>query len=208
MKTHSRWNSPAARASLGLTLACAMFVVSLPAQALDVAGVSYQPVAQVGNSPLHLNGAGTPLQAASGVYSAGLYLEQPTHAAQAVLGKAGGKQVRLVMLRDTSARQLTELLSQGLVDNTSNDMLADLVSEIFDVGLLLNAHGVFHAGDTLQIDAHPVTGTTITLGSGARAQPASQSFANPNLFPALMGVWLGEHPVDAHLKQALLGTAI
>ena len=208
MNAISLWNISARKASLGLGLAVAISSVCLPAQALDVAGVSYQPASQMGSSRLTLNGAGTGLQAAYRLYTAGLYLEQPVHAAQGVLANTGGKQVRLVMLRDASPRQMTELLTQGLVDNTDNDTLADLISEIFEIGLMLNEHGVFRTGDTVQIDSHPLTGTTVTIGSGARASADSQSFANPHMFPALMGIWLGDHPVDAGLKQAMLGTSI
>ncbi len=208
MKAISIWNISARKASLVLALAIATVSICVPALAVDISGVSYQPAAQVGTYQLQLNGAGTRLQAASGLYTVGLYLEHPGHAAQSVLTSSGGKQVRLVMLRDTSPRQLAELLTQGLTDNTSNDTLADLISEIFDIGLMLNEHGVFRAGDTVQIDSHPLTGTTVTMGSGARAPADSQSFANPHMFPALVGIWLGNLPVDAGLKQALLGTSI
>jgi hypothetical protein len=207
MKT-SLWNIRPRDCLYGLALAIALIAATQPAGAAEAAGVNYQFATQQGSNQLQLNGVGTRVLASSGLYTAGLYLEQPVHASQAVLANTGGKQLRLVMLRDAPSRQLAELLTQGLVDNASNDALSDLMSEIFDVGLLLSEHGVFRAGDTVQIDSHPATGTTITIGSGARAAPSSQSFANPGMFKVMMEIWLGEHPVDAGLKQALLGQSV
>ncbi len=199
----------ATKAWLSLALAFALSSIACPpAQALDIVDRAPAVAADASSGMLALNGAGTRRQGASSLYRAELRLEQPAHAMPAVLSSHGGTQLLLTVLRDTSPRQLTDLLTAGLVANTSNDNLAELVSEIFDVGLLINAHGLFRAGDTLQMDANPLTGTSITIGSAGRAPADSQSFANPHLFPALMGIWLGEHPVDAELKRSLLGTAI
>ncbi len=200
--------SPAHKALLNLALVFSLSGLSQSAQALDATAPGAASTAPSNNSTLTLNGAGIRHQGIANLYRAELRLEQPAHATQAVLRGTGGKQLRLTVLQDTNPRQLTDVLTLGLVANTSNDELAELVSEIFELGVLINEHGQFHTGDTLQIDAHPLTGTTITIGSAGNTHMDAQSFANPHLFPALLGIWLGEHPVDTALKHSLLGTSI
>jgi hypothetical protein len=57
------------------------------------------------------------------------------------------------------------------------------------------------SGDTVTIDWVPGTGTVIRIKSA----PAGEPFADPAFFTALLRIWLGPHPVDGGLKDALLG---
>lgn len=111
-------------------------------------------------------------------------------------------QFRMVMLKDVKAAQLTELLTQGLVANANDDDLITLVSEIFEVGMLLSEQGTLDAGDSIEVVSHPARETTVSLRAAA---PSALSFANPRFFKVMMGIWLGEHPADPGLKRALLG---
>ena len=202
MKTPS-WKSCAAVATV--CCAAALGVAQMPVYAQDAAGLAPQ---QTGNANLVLNGTGARRGVTNYLYTAKLYLEHKTSDPQAVLRNSGTTQFRLVVLHDTSAAQMADLLSQGLVANASEDDLVALVSEIFDVGVLLSEQGKLLAGDSFEIDAHPATGTTVRFRSRAHAVPVSQTFANPRMFKAMMGIWLGERPADFALKQALLGQPI
>lgn len=197
------WKRSAATATV--CLAATFGAAQLPAVAAEPEK-SAMPKASV--APLLLNGAGVRRDATTGLYTADLYLEHKTSNPTEVLRNRGTTQFRMVMLRDTSATQMVDLITQGLVANASEDDLITLVSEIFDVGLLLREQGKLLAGDSLVIDAHPATGTTLTLRSRAHSEPITQTFANPRLFKAMMGIWLGDHPADPTLKQALLGQPI
>ncbi len=202
MKTLS-WKSRAAAAAV--CCAAALATAQMSAYASGAAGVAPQ---QAGSANLVLNGTGARRGVTSNLYTAKLYLEHKTTNPQAVLQNTGATQFRLVVLHDTSAAQMADLLSQGLVANASEDDLVTLVSEIFDVGVLLSEQGKLLAGDSFEIDAHPATGTTVRIRSRAHTKPISQTFANPRMFKAMMGIWLGEHPADLALKQALLGQPI
>lgn len=178
---------------------------ALPARAADASVATTSPS---GSTTLVLNGTGARKGLTNYLYTARLYLEHKTTDPQAVLQNPGTTRFHMVMLRDTSAAEMADLVSQGLVANATEDDLVELVSEIFDIGVLLSQQGALSAGDSLEIDASPTAGTTLTLRGQAHGTRISQTFANPRLFKAMMGIWLGEHPADPALKQALLGQPI
>ena len=202
MKTYF-WKTRAAAATV--CFATALGAVHLPAHALNAADVAPQTA---NSTTLVLNGTGVRRGTGTYLYTAKLYLEHTTTNPAEVLQNNGAKQFRIVMLHDASATQMADLLTEGLVANASEDDLVNMVSEIFDLGVLLSEQGRLSAGDSFEIDSHPAAGTTLTIRSSAHSAPISQTFANPRMFKVMMGIWLGEHPVDANLKSALLGQPI
>lgn len=202
MKTLS-WKSRAAAATV--CFATALGAVQLPAHALDAAGVAPQTGK---GTTLVLNGTGARRGTGTYLYTASLYLEHKTASPTEVLQNYGAKQFRMVMLHDASAKQMADLLTEGLVANSSEDDLVTMVSEIFDIGVLLSEQGKLSAGDSFELDSHPAAGTTLTIRSSAHSTPITQTFANPRMFKVMMGIWLGEHPADLGLKNALLGQPI
>lgn len=161
-----------------------------------------QGVSQPGTGALVVNGTGVRRDAAADLYSATLFVEQKTSDPAQLALNGGHAKFRVVLLKDARASQLTHLLSQGLVANASDDELIALVSEIFEVSMLLNEQRSLAAGDSIDVVSHPATGTTVTLNT---ATPNAQTFANPLFFKVMMGVWLGKQPADPGLKRALLG---
>lgn len=196
------WKSRAAAATA--CLAAIVGSAQMPAYALGVTGTA----PQAGSTTLVLNGTGARLGTTTYLYSAKLYLEHKTTDPQAILQNMGTTQFRMTMLQDASANEILDLISQGIVANASDDDLITLVSEIFDVGVLIGDQGKLLAGDSIEIDSHPAAGTTLTARSRAHSEPITQTFANPRLFKVMMGIWLGERPADPALKQALLGQPI
>ena len=188
-----------------VALSLALGASALSACAVEVAGVNYQASTQLGSRSLQLNGAGVRIQANDSLYTAGLYLEKKASNAQDVMGSEGIKRLRLVMLRDISAKKLLDLITEGLMANASDDDLGALIPEIYKVSVMLSEQGKLLTGDTFQIDSDPTYGTTISIRGKGRGMPASQTFMRPELFKVMMGIWLGERPVDAGLKNALLG---
>ena len=185
--------------------ALAVFTATLPAWALDVAGVNYRPVTTVEGVSLRLNGAGVRQFASSPLYTAGLYLEQKSSTTQGVLQAKGAKQVRVVMLRETTGKEMGDLLAQGLIGNSSDEDLANLIPEIMELGTLIAERGSLRQGDSFQIDWTATSGTTITVIQHGSRKPVIEVFAKPELIGAMMRMWIGEHPADPALKAALLG---
>ena len=185
--------------------ALAVFTATLPAWALDVAGVNYRPVTTVEGVSLRLNGAGVRQFASSPLYTAGLYLEQKSSTTQGVLQAKGAKQVRVVMLRETTGKEMGDLLAQGLIGNSSDEDLANLIPEIMELGTLIAERGTLRQGDSFQIDWTATGGTTITVIQNGSRKPVIEVFAKPELIGTMMRMWIGEHPADPALKAALLG---
>ena len=193
-------------AALLVALACN--AAAVPAQALEVAGVNFQPQSLLKGTKLQLNGAGVRQQAATPLYTAGLYLERKASTAEEVLQARGAKQIRVVMLREVNSRDFGALLSRGLVTNSNDDQLSNLIPEIMDLGTLIAERGKLEAGDSFVIDWIATQGTTIRVTQRSSRKPAIEVFAKPDVIGALMRIWLGEQPADAELKAALLGKAV
>ncbi len=178
------------------------FLTLLPlAFALTAASIAVQA------QTLQLNGSGIRHQAASPLYSAGLYLDQKRTTTEEVMGSQGAKQLRVVMLRDVSAAEMGDLLASGIVANASDDELRKLIPTLFSIGKMLGEQKKLVAGDSFQIESQPAAATTITIDAKAQGRSVKHVFAQPDLFGTLLRIWLGNQPADAGLKTALLGKA-
>lgn len=175
--------------------------------AKDVGGVNYLESTRAGDTPMTLNGAGVRQQASTALYAIGLYADKRLVTAQEVLAATGPTQLRLVMLRTLSARQLTDMLTQGLVANASDDGSTSLISDVFNVGTMLHERGQLLPGDTIDIESSSTLGITVSIGGNGQRMPAQRTFTNLATYKAMMAIWLGDHPVDTVLKHALLGQA-
>lgn len=149
----------------------------MPAYALDAEGAA----PQTGNSTTRvLNGSDVRRGTTSYPYTANLYLEHKTASPAEALQNNGAKQFRMVMLHDASAAQMADLLTEGLVANASEDDLVTMVSEIFDVGVLLSEQGHLSAGDSFEIDPNPAAGSTLTIRSSTHtARPSRKPLPTP-----------------------------
>jgi hypothetical protein len=175
----------------------------LHAAGAETPGALWQPTLQAGSATLQLNGAGVRRQGAGSFYAAGLYLDQKLATAEAVLGHAGAKQLRVVMLRATSAAEMGELLARGVVANASDEELSRLAPMLFRLGEILGSQQQLAAGDSFQIDWQPGLGTAIRINGQLRGEP----FREPEAFGVMLRLWLGPQPADGTLKNALLGRA-
>jgi hypothetical protein len=112
------------------------------------------------------------------------------------------------MLREVNSRDFGALLSRGLVTNSNDDQLSNLIPEIMDLGTLIAERGKLEAGDSFVIDWSATQGTTIRVTQRSSRKPAIEVFAKPDVIGAIMRIWLGENPADPVLKAALLGKTV
>ena len=185
-----------------LVLSCALFAFG-PAHAADLVG-AWQPTLQTAAGTLELNGAGMRFQGKDGLYTAGLYLEHKQGTPEAVLGCTGAKQLKVVMLREASAGQMGELLAAAMVANASDEELLQLAPVLFRLGEMFGEQKKLAAGDSFQIEWQPGLGTAISVNG----RPQGERFSQPELFNAMLRMWLGKRPADGTLKNALLGQAV
>lgn len=196
------------RTSWALSVGAVLLAASAwatPSDALRVGGVSFAPQAKLGATQLQLNGAGVRQQSAQALYAAALYLEKKQSSPEAAIQDTGAKRLTVTMLRDVSAREMSDLLAAGLKSNSNDTDLHGLVSEVFALSTLIAETRSLRAGDSFHIDWSRATGTTIQIQQQGQARPAVKVFANATFMPAMMRIWLGERPADPTLKSALLG---
>jgi hypothetical protein len=93
------------------------------------------------------------------------------------------------------------------VSNASNDELSKLIPTLFRIGKKVGEQKKLLAGDSFQIESQLAAATTITIDAKTQGQSVKHVFAQPDLFGALLRIWLGNQPADAGLKTALLGKA-
>jgi Chalcone isomerase-like len=181
-----------------LLIAVSAFVVASGAFALEVGGVNLNDKASVGGQELVLNGAGIRSRAIFKVYVGSLYVPAKTADLAAVLAK-GPRRIQMNILRNLSADQLVDALVDGLKENTSPDELAAIKAPTAEMVTIMKAFNDVKEKDVVTLDF--VDGATrIGLNGAARGSIAGEPFNR-----ALTKIWLGENPVQADLKKAMLG---
>jgi chalcone isomerase-like protein len=172
----------------------------VPAFAAEVEGIKLPDPVRVGDASLVLNGAGVRKRLFFRVYVGALYLQRRQADADAVLADAGPKRVAMYLLRDLGAEQLLSALKEGLSDNHSAEQLARLGPQVRQLERIFNAVKAAKSGDVILLDYLPAAGTRVVVNRDEKGTVPGADFSR-----ALLRVWLGEKPVDALLKKAMLG---
>jgi len=171
------------------------------AQPVEIEGVELQPTVQVGGQLLQLNGAGLRTRAFFKVYVAGLYVPQKTSSAAALLAQKGPRRVAITMLRDVDGDTFSAAVSDGLKANNTEQQLARLEAQVAMLQADLKAIGEARKGSVIHFEFTPEAGTRILVDG----QQKGSAIQGADFFTAVLRVWIGDAPVDAGLKKALVG---
>jgi len=165
-------------------------------QAASLAGVTLPDTQQVGNTKLVLNGLGVRTKYMVKVYVAGLYLQQKSSDANAIIKADEPKQIVMQMVHAASKSQMADAFNESFHDNS-----ADAVRLMKpDIDRLLSALEPVKVGDQMVFTYVPGTGTTFTLNGKEKL-----TITGPAFGPVLFSVWLGPKPPNADLKNGMLG---
>ena len=186
-----------ARILLGLFLGC--FFLSV--QSAEVAGVRLEDRDRISNSELMLNGAGLRKRAFFQVYAIGLYLPEKKTAAAEAVAATGPKRVAIHMLRDVDADQFSGALADGIKDNHSEADAKALEPRVKLLAAIMAEMKEAKKGMRITLDWVPAVGTQMTV----EGKPAGAPIPGEDFYRALLRIWLGENPIQADLKKALLG---
>jgi hypothetical protein len=172
----------------------ALWLLPLAAQAKEVGGVNFPPTIQAGGKTLQLNGAGVRTRFFIKVYAIGLYVEQPSRDATAILGDQV-RRAELRMLRSVSASEMAEAIGEAFTANAGSagpqlQARLDRFKAMFP-----NAT----SGEVITLTYIPGTGTVVAAGGKDLGTIEGKDFAD-----VLFSAWIGANPVDDSLKQALL----
>ncbi len=171
------------------------------AQPVEVAGVKYEPHAEVGGQKLVLNGAGVRYKAIFKVYTAGLYLKEKATTPDAVFSSAGPKRLAIQMLREIDANELGKLFTKGMQDNASPEDFSKSIPGVMRIAEVFAAKKKMSTGEGFSVEFIPGTGTVIHVNGKLQGEPIKE----PEFFTTLLRIWLGKNPADSQLKDALLG---
>lgn len=188
------------RAFAAASLATALFA-AVPAHAADVAGVRFDDRTTVAGTDLALNGAGLRTRFMLKVYAMGLYLPRRADTPDAIATVAGPKRILIVTLRELTAEQFADALVDGLKKNHSEAEFARLQARSDELRSALLALKAAPAGTQIRLEWLPGSGTRLSVGNDARGK----DIPGEDFYRALLRIWLGDKPVDADLKNALLG---
>ena len=145
-----------------------------------------------------LNGAGIRTRAIFKVYVGSLYVPAKATDLAAVLAK-GPRRIQMNLLRNLSADDLVDALNDGLKDNNTAAEMAAVKAQKDQLVSIMKAFGEVKEGNVVTLDF--VDGATVIGFNGA----AKGTIAGEAFNKALTKIWLGDKPVQADLKKAMLG---
>lgn len=175
----------------------------LPAWAVvEIKGAKFADTYQLGNQALSLNGAGVRVKLIVDVYAAGLYVPKKDHAAATLLSEAGPKSMQIVLLRNLTGETFADAMVAGFKKNNSEADVAKFQSKMDEIRNMMMTFGEVKKGTVIHIDHLPGAGTHVLVDGVQKGG----EIVGDDFFAALLKIWLGPSPVDADLKDALLGT--
>jgi long-chain acyl-CoA synthetase len=181
-----------------LIIAFAALAIAGGAFAFEVAGVKLDDKATVAGQELVLNGAGLRTKVVFKVYVASLYLPAKTASVAAILD-GGSRRIQINLLRDVSADEFVGALVDGMKANNSPAEFAAIKAETDQFIAIMKGAGAVKEKDVVTLDF--VGGATnVGLNGAAKGTVPGAAFNR-----ALTKIWLGDQPVQADLKKAMLG---
>ena len=181
-----------------LTLAVAMVVMCaiMELHAANLAGVTLPDSQPVAGKTLVLNGLGLRTKFMVKVYVAGLYLEQKSSDADAIIKADAPKRIVLQFVHSASKSQMTDAFTESFNDNTPDAMKTMKP----DIDKLLGAIDAVKVGDQMVFTYVPGTGTTFAQNGQDKVTVPGAAFGQ-----VMFSVWLGPKPPTADCKAGLLG---
>ena len=159
--------------------------------------------ARVAGTPLQLNGVGLRAAFIYKVYLAGLYLPTKAATGSEVLAEAGPKRVQVRMLMDGPSDEFAKAFTGGITKRTPADRVAAMQDRIDAFDRTLRSVGNVKKGDVVNLDYAPAVGLTMTVNGKAYGAPVPGA----DLYAALLGIFVGDRPVDPKMKAGMLGAA-
>lgn len=182
-------------------LLCLALLAPLHSEAASLEGQSFEDGVHLASRELRLNGLGLRAVMFIKGYVAGLYLGERASSLQEVSDMPGPKRLQLRMLRAAGPDDFNNALVSGIRKHSSPDELARLQERVGQLERTINTIGQTVKGDVINFDYVPDLGTTLTVNGTSKGVP----IAGADFYVAVLGIFLGDHPVDKKLKQGLLG---
>jgi hypothetical protein len=168
---------------------------------LDVGGVKVEDTLSIYNNTLLLNGAGLVSNGKAPGYVVQIYAKQKFKTLEQLFAVPGPKRLVLTAVKEVDTGPIVKMFNRSVDAIASKNDMAKLIPGLISIGEIFKANRVLKPGDVMTLDWVPISGMVIYLDGKLQGQP----YREAELFKAGMGVWMGEYPVDAKVKDALMG---
>ncbi|MBI1422745.1 MAG: hypothetical protein GC149_04690 [Gammaproteobacteria bacterium] len=149
---------------------------------------------------LILNGAGIRSKFFFSIYIGALYLPERLNSYAAIIEHDQPRRVMMYCLyHEIEKQKLVDAWNEGFSKNNDEQTMNKLRDRIAEFNKLFPA---LHTGDVVYLDYIPGKGTSLIFNHKKLGVIPGEDFNT-----ALLKVWLGKHPADASLKDAMLGDA-
>ena len=179
-----------------IALLAVLVASTLPLLAASLAGVTLPDTTEVGGKTLALNGIGVRTKMMFKVYVAGLYLEQKSADAPAIIKADAPKRIIMHFVRALDRDQIVEAYTEAFEGNAPDAQKTMKA----DIDTLLAAFEPIDEGDQWTFTYEPGTGTSLVIKGKTKVTIPGLAFGK-----AMFSCWLGPKPPTADLKAKLLG---
>lgn len=186
---------------LAITLFSLCLLARSTAGAATLEGQDFEDGIRLASRELRLNGLGVRKIFFIKAYVAGLYLNEKAATLPTLVALPGPKRLQLRMLRAAGPDDFNSALVAGIRENAGEAELLRLAERISQLELTIKRIGVTVKGDVINLDYLPGLGTQLAV-NGAKQ---GQAIAGADFYAAILGIFVGDKPVDVLLKNRLLG---
>ena len=187
-------------ALLAAALCCSLAGVSALAAEVEVEGFKFADSAVVNGQNTVLNGAGVSSILSTKSTAVAFYLPRKQTTMEAACAEKGAKRIQFYMLRDVSARDLSNAMLDRIRQNAAEDFAANIM-QTAQLGVVFGNRAKVFKGDLMVIDYDPATQSTQFNLNG---QKIGDTIKGEAFFPMMMKVWIGPK-VRGSTRDALLG---
>ena len=168
---------------------------------VEIDGVKYATPLKLDGKALQLNGVASRYgKLGARNFTVAVYASEKARTGEGLLAAPGSKRIAFKFLRS----QLTDglrIMTRGVETNLERGDFAKALGGVARLGGLMGSRQTFAEGDTFTMDYQPGVGTFFTVNGKRDPEPVKE----PEFFKAMLLVWVGENPVDAQMKAAILG---
>lgn len=184
--------------------ACASVLMSLSAFAaeVEVEGFKFPDSAVVLNQTLQLNGAASSSILSARSTAVGFYLPRKQTTMEGAVAEKGVKRIQFYMLRDVSARDLSNAMLDRIRQNAQEEFAKNII-QTAQLGVVFGTRPKLLKGDLVVIDYDPTKQTTEFSVNG---QKVGDTIQGESFFPMMMKVWIGPK-VRGSTRDGLLGAS-
>jgi hypothetical protein len=185
---------------LGAVALVPMVTGSPVAHAATLEGQTFDPTVQLAERALRLNGLGLRGVAWVKAFVAGLYLPATTRDASVALSMPGPKRLQLKIMLEAPAAELSKSLNRRVRRHEAPEVQQKLATRLTALTADINAMGTLKPGDVIDVDLIPDRGVQLRKNG----QPVGKVQPGDDLYRAVLKVFIGEHAIDARMKEGLM----